>query len=128
MVNTAIWVTRTRPIRKTGILPSPGFLIYRVLHRPSLGLPTSPCRLWIGSIPSLEEYVPFDPSVDPVPPVFLQLPLVFFNQHSQHGFYPLSQLPLHILHLHANIRVVGLDHLVVQFIENDHVLALGVSA
>jgi hypothetical protein len=34
---------------------------------------------------------------DPVPPIFLQLPLIFFNQHSQRGFYPLSWLSLDIL-------------------------------
>jgi hypothetical protein len=62
---------------------------------------------------------------DPIPPVFLQLPLIFFNQHSQHGIYPLSQLPLHILFPHANLRVVGLDHPVVKIIRNDHVLTLG---
>jgi hypothetical protein len=74
----------------------------RVLHCPSSGLPTMPCHMQIGSILGLKESIPFDHSGDLVPPVFLQLPLIFFNLHSQRGFYPLSQLPLHVLLPHAN--------------------------
>jgi hypothetical protein len=84
-----------------------------------------PRHLQIRSILGLEESVPFDPSGDPVPPVFLQLPLIFFNQHSRCGFYPLNRLPLHVLLPRANIWVVGLDHPVAKIIENDHVLTLG---
>jgi hypothetical protein len=69
--------------------------------------------------------VPADPSTNSIPPVFLQLSLIFFNQHSRRAFYPLSQLLQHVLLPHANLWVVRLDHLVVQFIRNDHVLTLG---
>jgi hypothetical protein len=118
-VNTAIRVTRTQPISKLGILPYPGLLIRRVLHQPP---PRLLCMLWfplIRSVLGYEESILFDPSGNPVPPVFLQLLLIFFNQHSRCGFYPLRRLP------HTNLWVVGLDHLVTQFIKNDHVLALG---
>jgi hypothetical protein len=71
-----------------------------------------------------QRIIPFDPSGDPVPLVFLQLSLIFYNQHSRHGFYHLSQLPHHVLP-HANLRVMGLDHPIVQFIGNDHVFGLG---
>jgi hypothetical protein len=84
-----------------------------------------PHRLQIGSVWGLKESIPFDPSDDSVPPVFLQLPLIFFNQHSRRGLYPLSRLPLHVLLPHANLRVVGLDHSVTKIIGNDHVLILG---
>jgi hypothetical protein len=120
-----IRVTRTRPISKPGILPYPGFLICRVLRCPSLGLPTTPCLLQIGFVPSLKESIPFDPTGDPVPLVFLQLPLIFFNQHSQHGFYPLSRLPLHVLLPHVDLWVVRLDQPVAKIIGNDHILTLG---
>jgi hypothetical protein len=112
MVNTVIRVTRTRPISKSGILAYPGFPICRVLHHPPLGLPCTP-------------WSPFDPSGTLVPPVFLQLSFTFFNQHIQCGFYPVSRLSQHVLLPHANLRVVGLDHPVAQFIGKDHVLALG---
>jgi hypothetical protein len=111
-VNTVIWVTQTRLISKPGILPYPEFSICRVLHRPPPVLPCTSWPLLIRLVLALKESIPFDPSGNPVPPVFLQLPLIFFNQHSRCGFYPLS-------------RVVGLDHPVAQFIGNDHVLALG---
>jgi hypothetical protein len=39
--------------------------------------------------------------------------------------YPLSRLPQHVLLPHANLWVVGLDHLVAQFNGDDHILALG---
>jgi hypothetical protein len=73
----------------------------------------------------LKESALFDPSGDLVPPVFLQLPLIFVNQHSRRGFYPRSRLPLHGLLPYANLWVVGLDHLVVKIVGNDHVLTLG---
>jgi hypothetical protein len=84
-----------------------------------------PCLLQIGSVLGLEESIPFDPSGDPVPLVFLQLPLIFFNRHSRRGFHPLSRLPLHVLLPHASLQVVGLDHPVVKIIRNDHILTLG---
>jgi hypothetical protein len=96
-----------------------------VLHRPPPGLPSTPWSLLIWLVLGFEESVLFDLSGNPVPLVFLQLPLIFFNQHSRHGFYPLSRLPQHILLPHTNLWVVGLDHPVAQFIINDHVLSLG---
>jgi hypothetical protein len=62
----AIWVTRTRPICKPGILPYLRFLIYTMLCRPSLGLPSTPGHLQIGSVPGLEESILFDPTGDPI--------------------------------------------------------------
>jgi hypothetical protein len=120
-----IWVTLTRPIIKPRILPYPGFPICRVLPHPSPGPPTTPHLLQIGSVLGLEESVLFDPLGDPVPPVFLQQSLIFFNQHSQREFYPPSWLPLHVLLPHTNLQAVGLDDPVVKIIRNDHALTLG---
>jgi hypothetical protein len=125
MVNTAIRVTRTRPFSKLEILPYPGFPICRVLHHPPLGLPCMPWSPLIRLDPGFEESVPFDSLGNPVLSVFLQLQLKFFNQHIRRGFYPLSRLPQHVLLPHVNLRVVGLDNPIAQFIGNDHVLALG---
>jgi hypothetical protein len=96
-----------------------------VLHQPPLDISTTPNLLPTGSALGLEESVPFDSSGDPVPLIFLQLPLIFFNKYSRHGFYTLSRLSLDILLPHTNLRVVRLDHLVVKIIENDHALTLG---
>jgi hypothetical protein len=120
-----IRVTQTLPISKPGMLPYPGFRICRVMHRPPPGLPCTPWSPLIRPVLGFEESVPFDPSGNPLLPVFLKLPLIFFNQNSQCGFYPLSQLPHHVLLPYTNLWVVGLDRLVAQFIRNDHVLALG---
>jgi hypothetical protein len=96
-----------------------------VLRQPPLDISTTPNLLPTGSVLGLEESVPFDSSGDPVPSIFLQLLLIFFNQHNRCGFYPLSQLFLDILLSHANLRVVRLDHPVAKIVGNDHVLALG---
>jgi hypothetical protein len=125
MVDTVIRVTWTWPISKPGILTYPGFPIRRVLHQPPPGLLSTSWFLLIWPVLGFEESVPFDPSGNPVPLVFFQLSLIFFNQHSRCRFYSLSWLLQHVLLPHANLRVVGLDHLVAQFIENDQVLALG---
>jgi hypothetical protein len=95
-------------ISKCGILPYPGFPICRVLHHPPPGLPCTPWSPLIQPVPFFEEFVPFDRSGNLVPPVFLQLSLIFFNQHSQRGFYPLSRLPQHILLPHAISGMWGL--------------------
>jgi hypothetical protein len=121
----AIRVTRTRLISKLGILPYPRLQISRVLHQPRPGLLCMPWFPLIWLIPGFKQSVLFNPSGNPVPPVFLQLLLIFFNQHSRCEFYPLSQLSQHVLFPHANLQVVGLDHPVMQFIGNDLVLALG---
>jgi hypothetical protein len=71
MVNTAIQVTRTRPISKSGILPYPGFPICRVLHHSPLGLPCMPSSPLIRLVLGFKESIPFDPSGNLVPPVFL---------------------------------------------------------
>jgi hypothetical protein len=89
------------------------------MYHPSPGLPTTLRCLQIGSIPGLKESVPFDPSGDPVPPILIQLLLIFFNQRSRRGFYPHCQLPLHVLLPHANLWVVGVDHPVAKIGAND---------
>jgi hypothetical protein len=96
-----------------------------VLRQPPLGISTTLNHLPTGSVLGLEESIPFDSSGDPVPPIFLQLPLIFSNQHSWRRFYPLSQLSLDILLPHANLWVVRPDNPVAKIVENDHVLALG---
>jgi hypothetical protein len=128
MVNTVVRVTRTRSISKPGIFLYPGFPIYRVLHHPYPGPICVPWFSLIQSVLVFEESAPFDPSGNSVPPIFLQLPLIFFNQHSRCGFYHLSWLSQHNLLPHANLWVVGLDHPVGKIIGNDHVLTLGASA
>jgi hypothetical protein len=100
-------------------------ILPRLLHRPPPGLPYTAQSLLIQPVPGFEEFVSFDLLGNPVLLVFLQLPLIFFNQHSRRGFYPLSWLPEHVLLPHATLQVVGLDHSVVQFIKNDNVLAHG---
>jgi hypothetical protein len=96
-----------------------------VLHQPPLDISNMLNLLPTGYVLGLEEYVPFDSSGDPVPPIFLQLPLLFFNQHSRCGFSPLSQLSLDILLPHVNLWVVRLDHPVANIIGNDHIPTLG---
>jgi hypothetical protein len=84
-----------------------------------------PWSLLVWPVLGFEESIPFNPSGKMVFPVFLQLPLIFLNQHSRHGFYPLSWLPQHILLPHATLWVVGFDHPDALFIGDNHVLALG---
>jgi hypothetical protein len=103
-----IRVTQTKPIRKPGILPYPGFSICRVLHHPPLGLPYMLWSPLIRLVPGFKESVPFDPLGNPEFLVFLQLPLIFFNQHSRRGFYPLSRHPQHVLLPHALSGLWGL--------------------
>jgi hypothetical protein len=112
MVNTVIRVTQTRPISKSGILRYLGFPICRLLHRPPPGLPYTLWFLLIWLVSSFEESDPFDPSGNTILLLLHQLSLIFFNQHSRRGFYPPNQLLQHVLLRDANLRVVGLDHLV----------------
>jgi hypothetical protein len=103
MVTPTVQIARTRSSREPRSWPYPEFLIGRVLHQPPQDISNMPNLLPTGSVASLEESILFDSSGDPVPPIFLQLLLIFFNQHIQHGFYPLSRLSLNILLPHANL-------------------------
>jgi hypothetical protein len=120
-----IRVTQTQSISKMGILPYPRFPICRVLCRPYPGLLWMPCFPPIQPVPGFKESAPFDPLNNLVPPVFLQLSLIFFNKHIRCGFYPLSWLLQHIFLPHDNLWVVWLDHPVAMIGGNDHVLTLG---
>jgi hypothetical protein len=57
-----------------------------VLCQPPPALLCTPWFPLIWPVLGFEEYVPFDPSGNPVPPVFLQLPLIFFDEHSYVDF------------------------------------------
>jgi hypothetical protein len=122
MVTLVVQVALTRPSREPSSWPYNGFPIDRVLCQPPLDISTTPNLLPSGSVPGLEESIPFDSSGDPIPLIFLLLLLIFFNQHSRHGFYPLSRLSLDIFLSHTNLWVVRPDHPVVKIIGNDHVL------
>jgi hypothetical protein len=110
MVYPSVRFIRAYPIGKLGNLPYLGCSIHSMLHYPPPGLPSMLWSKQIWSVPSFKESIPLDPSSNPVTPVFLQLSLIFFNQHNRCRLHLPGWLPLHVLFPHSNLRVVWLNH------------------